>query len=424
MTNTSYFLGFTSFIWFQGVVEDRLDPLKLGRVRVRILGLHTEDKKEIPTEHLPWAYPISPITSASMTGIGETPIGPVEGTWVIGFFRDGESCQEPVIFGTLTGIPQEYPWPKSKRLGFLDPLEDLSKRPRKLEKKEYPNDGNGAILESEIPTPPTGESYPRSKHPFGSIIKESDINRLATSTKISDTIVEIKREQRDLGIPIADGSDWSEPQTPYDATYPYNRVIETESGHIIEWDDTPGVERTHVYHRSGTFSEIYPDGIKVEKIVGNNYKIVMEEQYEHIQNRYNLTIDGPFNVIVQNNANIVVKGDVNLSVGGNLNTVVGGDYILRVAGAITMTSGQKLNTVSNGPTEIASGSTISLKGSAVTSNPSIDSSLRSVVAGSVSPPQIPNPPQPTSAPTPNPPDDKLSRIWPKSIPDYINLTKT
>ena len=38
------FLGFNGFIWFNGVVEDRNDPQKLGRVRVRCVGIHTQDK--------------------------------------------------------------------------------------------------------------------------------------------------------------------------------------------------------------------------------------------------------------------------------------------------------------------------------------------------------------------------------------------
>jgi len=31
----------------------------------------------------------------------------VEGTWVMGYFRDGENCQEPVILGSLPGRPAE-----------------------------------------------------------------------------------------------------------------------------------------------------------------------------------------------------------------------------------------------------------------------------------------------------------------------------
>ena len=102
------FMGFDGFVWFMGVVEDRRDPMALGRCRVRIAGLHTEKMEQgidegIPTEDLPWAHPMQPITSAAMNGIGTTPLGPVEGTWVVGFFRDGENCQEPIMMGTLGG---------------------------------------------------------------------------------------------------------------------------------------------------------------------------------------------------------------------------------------------------------------------------------------------------------------------------------
>lgn len=31
-------------------------------------------------------HPVQPMTSAAMSGIGTTPLGPVEGTWVVGFF--------------------------------------------------------------------------------------------------------------------------------------------------------------------------------------------------------------------------------------------------------------------------------------------------------------------------------------------------
>ena len=100
------FMGKDGFVWWQGVVEDRHDPDFLGRCRVRILGWHTEDRSQMPTESLPWSYPIQPITSAAQTGVGISPTGPVEGTWVVGFYRDGSAGQEPVFFGTLGGIPE------------------------------------------------------------------------------------------------------------------------------------------------------------------------------------------------------------------------------------------------------------------------------------------------------------------------------
>ena len=49
---SNYFMGLDGFIWFIGVVEDRNDPSKLGRVKVRCLGFHTEDKNDIPTQDL------------------------------------------------------------------------------------------------------------------------------------------------------------------------------------------------------------------------------------------------------------------------------------------------------------------------------------------------------------------------------------
>ena len=89
------------FNWWIGVVEDRMDPEKMGRCRVRIYGYHTDSKIILPTKELPWATPIQPITSAAISGIGSSPLGPVEGTWVIGFFLDGEDMQQPAIFGTI-----------------------------------------------------------------------------------------------------------------------------------------------------------------------------------------------------------------------------------------------------------------------------------------------------------------------------------
>lgn len=89
------------FNWWIGVVEDRMDPEKLGRVRVRIFGYHTDNKTILPTNNLPWAVPIQPITSAAISGIGSSPLGPVEGTWVVGFFLDGEDMQQPAVFGTI-----------------------------------------------------------------------------------------------------------------------------------------------------------------------------------------------------------------------------------------------------------------------------------------------------------------------------------
>jgi len=90
------------FNWWIGVVEDRQDPEQIGRCKVRIFGYHTESKELLPTKDLPWCVPIQPITSAATSGLGSSPLGPVEGTWVVGFFLDGQDMQQPAMFGTIS----------------------------------------------------------------------------------------------------------------------------------------------------------------------------------------------------------------------------------------------------------------------------------------------------------------------------------
>ena len=79
----SEFMGKNGFQWFVGVVEDRADPKTLGRLRVRCLGYHTEDLIKLPTSDLPWAHVMNPITSATVSGLGQSPLGAVEGSWVV-----------------------------------------------------------------------------------------------------------------------------------------------------------------------------------------------------------------------------------------------------------------------------------------------------------------------------------------------------
>lgn len=96
-------MGHDNFVWWMGVVEDRNDPLELGRCRVRIFGSHTDNLELIPTDSLPWALPVySPNYSKAYSS-------PMEGEYVLGFYSDGEAGQFPVMMGVFPGIPQEQP---------------------------------------------------------------------------------------------------------------------------------------------------------------------------------------------------------------------------------------------------------------------------------------------------------------------------
>jgi hypothetical protein len=95
------FAGLNGFVWWVGEVRDINDPLKMGRVRIRIFGWHTSNPNDmsatIPDNELPWAHPVLPINN---TGSGTNLR---QSDWVVGFFMDGESGQFPIVFGYVPG---------------------------------------------------------------------------------------------------------------------------------------------------------------------------------------------------------------------------------------------------------------------------------------------------------------------------------
>ena len=94
--------------WFTGIIEDRNDPMGLNRVRVRVHQDHTHDKQYIATPDLPWSDVLMPTTSPSISGLGTTTHGLVEGSTVMGFYRDGNQKQDLVVMGSFIGAPGKY----------------------------------------------------------------------------------------------------------------------------------------------------------------------------------------------------------------------------------------------------------------------------------------------------------------------------
>lgn len=223
-------LGEEGFRWFLGRVEDRNDPDKIGRVRVRAFNLHG-NSTEAPTSTLPWATVLLPTTSSSLKGVGISPTGIQVGSTVFGFFVDGNETTMPVIIGVLPGV------------GDMSPL---------------------AIEKNTL-----------NKEPLG-----------------------------------------PEPPSAYQSRYPFNKVVQTESGHIFEVDDTPDQERLHTYHRSGTFQEINFEGNRVNRIVGNDYEIVQKNQKVYIIGNVDIEVKGNYTLNVT--GNIVINGKkVNINRGTN-----------------------------------------------------------------------------------------------------------
>lgn len=94
------FMGFNPINWY-GVVEDRDDPLKLGRVKVRIIGWHNLDPLAAPVDLLPWAQiQLAPNSPRTFTG-------PRVNDLVNGYFIDGAGGQYPIVTGVIPGINLE-----------------------------------------------------------------------------------------------------------------------------------------------------------------------------------------------------------------------------------------------------------------------------------------------------------------------------
>ena len=85
------------FVWFTGKVEDVNDTENLNRVKVRCFGFYAND---IAVSDLPWATVMMPVTAASLKGNGGNHHLEV-GSWVVGFFRDGPSAQDPMVMGSI-----------------------------------------------------------------------------------------------------------------------------------------------------------------------------------------------------------------------------------------------------------------------------------------------------------------------------------
>lgn len=561
-----------NLIWWTGVVENRDDPEQLGRCKVRIFGYHTEDISVLPTNDLPWAIPMQPVTSAATSGVGITPVGLVTGSWVMGFFLDGEDAQKPVIMGTVAGKPQitvaasekqtqesasknvlkdskgnivydnynkprlrtdtiqkDYYKPlldsditkildavsnevsggdytkesdtgelgkyqvnvytlidlgyvkrpaggiidssilsdtsywtgkngiKSKQaflsntsyqekvatenfkkvydtlvlLGKVTETDDKTivaglmasglvvgaKNSDKLDKKhesgekartyfaagaaalggsateffrQYEEAGNylpaksTVSLTNEELAKVKGFQDPNKKYPKYEYTGLSDLNKLAIGNR-SHLSLQIKDNKKIEKIPLANtGQTWDEPESAYGGVYPYNQVIESEAGHVVEIDSTPGAERIHLFHKSGSYIEIDVNGSSVRKVVGENYEIFDRNNFVYVKGAQCLTVDGKTSILVRDHCNIEVEGDLKVTGHGQVVAQAAGNMAV-VAEAAIVTAKNSLEIVSEGAINMQ-GKEINLyaKGGSVSIKGSKDVNLQSGTGGVVS----------------------------------------
>jgi Gp5 N-terminal OB domain len=249
------FAGKNGFIWFVGVVEAINDPLKLGRCRVRCVGWHTDNKSLLPTDSLPWAQVMLPTNNTN-------PYPPRQSDMVVGFFADGENGQDPIIIGTLPGIPLSAGNPQQ---GFCDPRTSTELAAAPLKPDE------------------SATNYPRK-------LDEPTTSRLARNDSDYPSAINVAKK--------AKKASKVEPDSYYAAKYPYNNVYESESGHALEFDDTKDAERIHLYHRSGSYVEYGPLGDRAERIQRNKFTVVVGDDSVYVQGSVKMYVDGDYDLDV------------------------------------------------------------------------------------------------------------------------------
>ncbi len=87
--------------FYRAKVEDNDDPEKMGRIQVRILGIHSPSKSDVPTASLPWAECIQSFIFARDKGIGLSTL-PLIDTWVWVFLENND-FNYPIVIGTTFG---------------------------------------------------------------------------------------------------------------------------------------------------------------------------------------------------------------------------------------------------------------------------------------------------------------------------------
>ena len=145
-----------------------------------------------------------------------------------------------------------------------------------------------------------------------------------------------------------------EPPLAFKGQYPYVHTHKTESGHIIEHDDTPGQERLFRYHKAGTYEEINPDGRRVVKVNDDNVKVVLQDDKLHVEGSGYVYVQGNITVICLNDVNLNVAGRVELTASEDLRIKASAISMESTSGDINIYSAGNLNTLSQLDTNMTS----------------------------------------------------------------------
>lgn len=395
---------------YRAIVEDNADPREIGRVRIRIFGIHSFDEEDTPVEHLPWAEPCLSLyysggknldnkrddpekryrpsgesnqelcwntkelqeemvdDTTKGCGSGAIYTTPQKGTQVWIFFENGDHTR-PMFFAAA---PKKLDWEKQR-----EKLENVIKHKRdivdelrdKFENDEYTKEHKGA-------NNPVSEA------------KLKEIN-----------------EKPKLNIFDIEGIE-NEHITSYTSPGGVTHIIVNKKGNerhylvhkgLIEYTDHNGQCKRLVGKFKDSAMQVEKekhdgnssDHNDFQEAISNNYELHIGGDFEtHILKSQSVQIDGDMQVNVgknisfvsrEGNVNIMVeKGDCNLSVSeGKVNTYckdnlqintdsdaqvnVGGNAVINTKGNIDFKAGGNITFQAGGKLSFSSGGSSSFK---------------------------------------------------------------
>tara|TARA_B100001250_G_scaffold119641_1_gene101566 strand:- start:3406 stop:4248 length:843 start_codon:yes stop_codon:yes gene_type:complete len=278
-----------------------------------------------------------PVTAGGNSGIGTSSHFLLEGTWVVGFFRD-PAKQEPVIMGALPG----------------------------MNTKETSNFTIASSSASGGQSKGGGFKDPKGKYPTDLYLDKPDTNLLAqesTDTHPSRSVKDAKDSWS-----TASGSAEQPATTQTSAKYPTNHVFETETGHYVEFDDTEGNERIHLFHKKGTFIEIDSAGNMIIKTVGNVTNIVAGNMDTYVKGNYSVSAGGNIDVYAGGNLTEKVDGNRKTTITGNDEVAITGTLTAKVTKDVTNTYSANLTTTITALGSIKASGAMTVGGSSISFN--------------------------------------------------------
>jgi hypothetical protein len=241
-----------------------------------------------------------------VTGVGNSSTGLLQGSWVVGFFRDGTSAQDPLVMGSIAS--KSTIANGNSPVGFTDPdnvypLEALLREP------DIPRESRSSLAPA-----PDGQPYYKSSFSY----LEKDI---------------LKKKYKNISVandavPIWNFKSCADTIKP---VYPKNHVHAfVDNSNVIEYDSTQDNHRYSHVGPNKTFTEIDKDGNKSQIITGARYKVIAKGDNVYIEGGCNLTITGGCRTKITGDWNVEVIGNKIEKVTGNVIETYSGKQTTKV----------------------------------------------------------------------------------------------